>query len=99
MLTRAKAETEKSENLFLYIDLPRFDFPVVFTEPVGLRGSLNIQNNEKKKSLGGPCILGASTWSACDTPFANHTLILVWNKFRLSLVVNCGSRYGSRKSC
>ncbi|KAF8072169.1 atypical/PIKK/PI3K protein kinase [Lyophyllum atratum] len=27
------AETEKSENLFLYIDLPRFDFPVVFNEP------------------------------------------------------------------
>ncbi|KAI0730079.1 atypical/PIKK/PI3K protein kinase [Fomitopsis betulina] len=29
------AETEKSENLFLYIDLPRFDFPVVFCEPDG----------------------------------------------------------------
>lgn len=29
-----KAETEKSENLFLYIDLPRFDFPVIFSEPV-----------------------------------------------------------------
>lgn len=28
------AETEKSENLYLYIDLPRFDFPVVFSEPV-----------------------------------------------------------------
>ncbi|OCH90330.1 atypical/PIKK/PI3K protein kinase [Obba rivulosa] len=26
------AETEKSENLFLYIDLPRFDFPVIFSE-------------------------------------------------------------------
>lgn len=32
----AQAETDKSENLFLYIDLPRFDFPVVFTEPVRL---------------------------------------------------------------
>lgn len=31
-----KAETEKSENLFLYIDLPRFDFPVIFSEPVSL---------------------------------------------------------------
>jgi len=29
-----QAETEKSENLFLYIDLPRFDFPVIFSEPV-----------------------------------------------------------------
>ncbi|GAA6028728.1 hypothetical protein JCM8097_007365 [Rhodosporidiobolus ruineniae] len=28
-----KAESEKSENFFLYIDLPRFDFPVVFSEP------------------------------------------------------------------
>ncbi|KAI0663723.1 atypical/PIKK/PI3K protein kinase [Cubamyces menziesii] len=26
-------ETEKSENLYLYIDLPRFDFPVIFSEP------------------------------------------------------------------
>ncbi|KAI0319647.1 atypical/PIKK/PI3K protein kinase [Amylostereum chailletii] len=27
------AETEKSNNLYLYIDLPRFDFPVIFSEP------------------------------------------------------------------
>ncbi|EIW84194.1 atypical PIKK PI3K protein kinase [Coniophora puteana RWD-64-598 SS2] len=27
------AEAEKSENMFLYIDLPRFDFPVIFCEP------------------------------------------------------------------
>ncbi|KAG6832644.1 hypothetical protein H0H87_001017 [Tephrocybe sp. NHM501043] len=27
------AEIQKSDNLFLYIDLPRFDFPVVFNEP------------------------------------------------------------------
>ncbi|KAJ7606591.1 atypical/PIKK/PI3K protein kinase, partial [Mycena polygramma] len=27
------AETAKSENLVLYIDLPRFDFPVIFSEP------------------------------------------------------------------
>lgn len=26
-------ETEKSESLFLYVDLPRFDFPVIFCEP------------------------------------------------------------------
>lgn len=35
MPTLFQAETEKSENLFLYIDLPRFDFPVIFNEPVG----------------------------------------------------------------
>lgn len=33
-LVSAQAESEKSDNLFLYIDLPRFDFPVVFSEPV-----------------------------------------------------------------
>jgi len=26
------AESEKSENLYLYVDLPRFDFPVIFSE-------------------------------------------------------------------
>jgi phosphatidylinositol 3-kinase len=25
-------ETEKSNNLYLYIDLPRFDFPIIFSE-------------------------------------------------------------------
>ncbi|KAI6042471.1 atypical/PIKK/PI3K protein kinase [Pisolithus marmoratus] len=27
------AETAKSNNMFLYIDIPRFDFPVIFSEP------------------------------------------------------------------
>ncbi|KAH8100166.1 atypical/PIKK/PI3K protein kinase [Cristinia sonorae] len=27
------SETEKSQNLYLYIDMPRFDFPVIFSEP------------------------------------------------------------------
>nr|XP_007262933.1 phosphatidylinositol 3-kinase [Fomitiporia mediterranea MF3/22]EJD06669.1 phosphatidylinositol 3-kinase [Fomitiporia mediterranea MF3/22] len=27
------AEAKKSKNFFLYVDLPRFDFPVVFSEP------------------------------------------------------------------
>ncbi|KIK62587.1 hypothetical protein GYMLUDRAFT_42049 [Collybiopsis luxurians FD-317 M1] len=30
------AETQKSSELFLYIDLPRFDFPVIFSEPESL---------------------------------------------------------------
>ena len=29
-----QAEEAKSENLYLYIDLPRFDFPVIFNEQV-----------------------------------------------------------------
>ena len=40
---RCQAETEKSENLFLYIDLPRFDFPVIFSEPVGVTRGLGFQ--------------------------------------------------------
>ncbi|CAG8445823.1 22319_t:CDS:10, partial [Dentiscutata erythropus] len=28
-----KQESSKSKNLYLYIDLPKFDFPVVFSEP------------------------------------------------------------------
>ena len=35
-LNVVKEETEKSNNLYLYIDLPRFDFPVIFSELVGL---------------------------------------------------------------
>jgi phosphatidylinositol 3-kinase len=34
-LTLGQAEEAKSENLYLYIDLPRFDFPVIFDEMVG----------------------------------------------------------------
>jgi phosphatidylinositol 3-kinase len=33
-LTLDQAEEAKSENLYLYIDLPRFDFPVIFDEMV-----------------------------------------------------------------
>lgn len=33
-LNMAQVETEKSNNLYLYIDLPRFDFPVIFSELV-----------------------------------------------------------------
>ncbi|BGP41137.1 Phosphatidylinositol (PI) 3-kinase [Rhodotorula kratochvilovae] len=42
-----KAESEKSENLFLYLDLPRFDFPVVFSEPeypLPVLSSLNLSS-------------------------------------------------------
>jgi phosphatidylinositol 3-kinase len=45
------AETEKSENLFLYIDLPRFDFPVIFSEPEA----------PVKPSIPNPVLPGAQT--------------------------------------
>jgi phosphatidylinositol 3-kinase len=30
-------ESDASDQLYLYIDLPRFDFPVVYSEQVGQR--------------------------------------------------------------
>jgi hypothetical protein len=33
-LKALKVETEKSNKLYLYIDLPRFDFPIIFSELV-----------------------------------------------------------------
>lgn len=30
----AQTESAKSDNLYLYVDLPRFDFPIVFSELV-----------------------------------------------------------------
>ena len=36
----AQEEAKKSKHLFLYIDLPRFDFPVVFSEPVNIASSV-----------------------------------------------------------
>lgn len=30
-------ESDASDHLYLYIDLPRFDFPVVYSEQVGQR--------------------------------------------------------------
>jgi len=35
-----QAEEAKSENLYLYIDLPRFDFPVIFNEQVRAHSSI-----------------------------------------------------------
>lgn len=33
-----QAESAKSDQLFLYVDLPRFDFPVVYSEQVRQTG-------------------------------------------------------------
>ncbi|RHZ89967.1 hypothetical protein Glove_9g253 [Diversispora epigaea] len=41
-----KQESSKSKNLYLYIDLPKFDFPVVFSEPdYILPTAINTQSN------------------------------------------------------
>ncbi|KAE8541128.1 hypothetical protein D1P53_002482 [Cryptococcus gattii VGV] len=35
-IEKAHSATEKSDNLYLYVDLPKFDFPVVFSEQESL---------------------------------------------------------------
>jgi hypothetical protein len=37
-----QAETAKSPHFYLYVDLPSFDFPVVYSEQVGLTLDLTI---------------------------------------------------------
>ncbi|GAA5875731.1 hypothetical protein JCM8547_007052 [Rhodosporidiobolus lusitaniae] len=59
-----KAESEKSENLFLYIDLPRFDFPVVFSEPeypLPVLSSLTLSNALAPPATSNASALGASS--------------------------------------
>jgi hypothetical protein len=34
----SQAEASKSDKLYLYVDLPKFDFPVVFSEQVSKKG-------------------------------------------------------------
>jgi len=41
-----QAEEAKSENLYLYIDLPRFDFPVIFNEQVRACPSISVLCSE-----------------------------------------------------
>ncbi|GAA6023183.1 hypothetical protein JCM11491_003292 [Sporobolomyces phaffii] len=58
-----KAESEKSENLFLYIDLPKFDFPVVFSEaeyPLPVLSSLT-HSSAVGPTLASSSVAGTST--------------------------------------
>ncbi|GAA5828167.1 hypothetical protein JCM5353_007814 [Sporobolomyces roseus] len=59
-----KAESEKSDNLFLYIDLPKFDFPVVFSEP---EYPLPVLSSLSHSSVVGPS-LTPSTVTGTTTP-------------------------------
>ncbi|KAF5326957.1 hypothetical protein D9619_004332 [Psilocybe cf. subviscida] len=59
------AATEKSENLFLYIDLPRFDFPVIFNEPEATSASTS------SPSL--PVTTGTPIIPSITTSFLNDT--------------------------
>ncbi|GAA5895415.1 phosphatidylinositol 3-kinase VPS34 [Sporobolomyces salmoneus] len=59
-----KAESEKSDNLFLYIDLPKFDFPVVFSEA---QYPLPVLSSLTHSSAVGPSLTTA-TASGSSTP-------------------------------
>ncbi|KZW02778.1 atypical/PIKK/PI3K protein kinase [Exidia glandulosa HHB12029] len=71
-------ETTKSEHLFLYIDLPRFDFPIVFTEPEPVQStsalSISVPVTAPTSNLGGtstPAIMqnisnDTSLWQIID---------------------------------
>ncbi|PPQ95727.1 hypothetical protein CVT26_008370 [Gymnopilus dilepis] len=75
------AETEKSENLFLYIDLPRFDFPVIFSEPLGQETPVTaagtstlptIVQTPTTPSISSAFISDPSLWSVVDPDIANE---------------------------
>ncbi|KAL0954695.1 hypothetical protein HGRIS_003644 [Hohenbuehelia grisea] len=68
------AETEKSENLFLYIDLPRFDFPVVFSEPeqIGLQLPIPVPNNTTAPALSSSFAHDPHLWSVVDPDVARE---------------------------
>ncbi|GAA5908761.1 hypothetical protein JCM6882_008200 [Rhodosporidiobolus microsporus] len=61
-----KAESEKSENLFLYVDLPRFDFPVVFSEPEYPLPVLS--SSTLSSTLSPPSMTNASAQGSTITP-------------------------------
>lgn len=65
-----KVETEKSNNLYLYIDLPRFDFPVIFSELVRFLSVLLLHRLTRQHT--GSCGLdlpatGSATCDACSS--------------------------------
>ncbi|BGP25770.1 phosphoinositide 3-kinase [Rhodotorula toruloides] len=65
-----KAESEKSENLFLYIDLPRFDFPVIFCEPdypLPVLSSLTLSSTGVPPSTSTATAQGSSTSAGTST--------------------------------
>lgn len=68
-----QAETEKSENLYLYIDLPRFDFPVIFSEPVSLPSQLvmNEAHGLPQDASSVPSTSTASSTAATPAPLTS----------------------------
>lgn len=70
---RNQAETEKSENLYLYIDLPRFDFPVIFSEPVSplSQGAVNEAHGLPQDASSVPSTSTASSTAATPAPLTS----------------------------
>ncbi|KAL1744714.1 kinase-like domain-containing protein [Schizophyllum fasciatum] len=66
-LTNSQEETKKSENLFLYIDLPRFDFPVIYSEKEAPKFIANSTNPSSQTPLAsGPLSSDTHIWSIID---------------------------------
>ncbi|TFK20725.1 atypical/PIKK/PI3K protein kinase [Coprinopsis marcescibilis] len=76
------AETEKSENLFLYIDLPRFDFPVIFCEPEPAASTSSattttttlttVTQGPTQPSISTTFVNDPNLWSVIDPDIANE---------------------------
>ena len=66
-------EMENSNKLFLYVDLPRFDFPVVFAEQVSLALSRTVSILLKSSTISKLLITGSdlattsTAYPKCDT--------------------------------
>jgi len=79
-LSCTQAETEKSEKLFLYIDLPRFDFPVIFSEPVRLIVGI-IRHLIIKRPIQEAAAISSSTTSALTTTVQTPTIPAISTSF------------------
>ncbi|CAG8484223.1 3625_t:CDS:2 [Diversispora eburnea] len=59
-----KQESSKSKNLYLYIDLPKFDFPVVFSEPLSIHNPM-VMADFSGLGLGGTGTSGLGGGGGC----------------------------------
>ncbi|KAI5119006.1 hypothetical protein M0805_004416 [Coniferiporia weirii] len=69
------AEAKKSENFFLYIDLPRFDFPIVFSEAESTNLPTIMPNSSTQGSVAtvsGSFLSDATLWQIVDPEVARE---------------------------
>ncbi|THH11009.1 hypothetical protein EW145_g927 [Phellinidium pouzarii] len=73
------SEAKKLENFFLYIDLPRFDFPILFSEPSAKQESTNLptimptsSTQASVVSTSGSLLSDATLWQIVDPEVARE---------------------------